>query len=192
MQCTSPTHFFFTGITRWQLAEQVGWQVILLRALSLEDWEDSMTSKVLAGVPYVGVHDNALGQLAKVAHPQQSPAKTMYGNSLESSSCPFFWCRKANIHAETYLVVINILYWILQLYSLWWFAAICWQKLPCTSISALLPGWAINTGVRVYLVKDFSQQCLFPPRLQIPKLMQYNFWENILSIFFFSLPTKKK
>lgn len=54
------------------------------------DWEDSMTSKVLAGVPYVGVHDNALGQLAEVAHPQQSPAKTMYGISFESSSCPFF------------------------------------------------------------------------------------------------------
>lgn len=49
-----------------------------------------MTSKVLAGVFYVGVHDNDLGQLAKVAHPQQSPAKTMYGIRFESSSCPFF------------------------------------------------------------------------------------------------------
>lgn len=49
----------------------------------------SMTSKVLAGVPYVGVHDNALGQPAEVAHPQQSPAKTMYGICFESSSCPF-------------------------------------------------------------------------------------------------------
>lgn len=61
-----------------------------------------MTSKVLAGVPYVGVHDNALGQPAKVAHPQQSPAKTMYGISFESSSCPFFHVEKQiNMHSHT-------------------------------------------------------------------------------------------
>lgn len=53
-----------------------------------------MTSKVLAGVPYVGVCDNVLGQLAKFEHPQQSPGNTIYGISFESSSCSFFHVEK--------------------------------------------------------------------------------------------------